>query len=116
SHVVDQLLDAGAKEVVVFDKSMRRENLARAAESSDRLRLVEGDVTDRAALGNELTGVHGLFHLAVLPIGPCDEHPRLCFEVNVGGTVNVLEAAHEAGVEKVVVSSASSLYGDTLET
>ena len=54
--------------------------------------------------------------MAVLPLGPCSENPRLCVEVNVDGTLNVLEAAREAGVQKLVYSSASSVYGDTNET
>ena len=54
--------------------------------------------------------------MAVLPLGPTVEHPRLGLEVNVVGTFNVFEAAQRAGVAKVVFSSASSVYGDTDET
>jgi UDP-glucose 4-epimerase len=54
--------------------------------------------------------------MAVLPLGPCSDDPRRCLEVNVNGTFNVLEAARDAGVKKVVYSSASSVYGDTNET
>ena len=58
----------------------------------------------------------GVFHMAVLPLGPCSEDPRRCVDVNVVGTFNVLDAAREAGAKKVVFSSASSVYGDTNET
>jgi UDP-glucose 4-epimerase len=54
--------------------------------------------------------------MAVLPLGACQADPRLCLTVNIDGTFNVLEAARDAGVRKVVFSSASSVYGDTLET
>jgi UDP-glucose 4-epimerase len=115
SHVVDQLVAGGAGEVVVFDKVVREENLedARAAGS---VRVVEGDVTDRAALAEAAAGVDGMFHLAVLPIGPSEDDPRLALDVNVVGTFNVLEAAVGAGARKIVYSSASSVYGDTNET
>ena len=79
--------------------------------------IVEGDVTD---VGARRTGrwrrIDGVFHMAVLPLGPTVEQPRLGLEVNVVGTFNVFEAAQQAGVEKVVFSSASSVYGDTDET
>ena len=80
------------------------------------MRVVEGDVTDRDALAAAAAGVDGVFHLAVLPIGPSEADPRLALDVNVIGTFNVLEAAHEAGARKIVYSSASSVYGDTNET
>ena len=115
SHVVDALLAKGAGEVVVFDSRPREENLAEAV-GSGRVRLVEGDVTDPASIRGAAEGAAGVFHMAVLPLGPCTEDPRRCLEVNVVGTFNVLEAAHEAGARKVVFSSASSVYGDTNET
>jgi UDP-glucose 4-epimerase len=113
SHVVDRLLERGAREVVVFDKVVRRENLAQAG---DAVTVVEGDVTDARVVREATRGVDGVFHMAVLPLGPSVENPQLAHEVNVGGSLNVFEAAREAGVEKVVYSSASSVYGDTEET
>ena len=115
SHVVDALVAAAAGEVVVFDNQPRRENLA-AAEGSGRVRVVAGDVGDTEALDQALEGVDGVFHMAVLPLGPCSEDPRACLEVNVVGTFNVFDAARRAGVRKLVFSSASSVYGDTDET
>jgi UDP-glucose 4-epimerase len=115
SHVVDELVAGGAKEVVVFDKVVRAENLEQAAEAGS-IRVVEGDVTDREALAEAAAGVDGAFHLAVLPIGPSEADPRLALDVNVVGSFNVFEAAQEAGARKVVYSSASSVYGDTNET
>jgi nucleoside-diphosphate-sugar epimerase len=113
SHVVDRLLEKGAREVVVFDKVVRRENLDQAG---GRVTVVEGDVTEARAVRNATEGADGVFHMAVLPLGPSVENPRLAHEVNVGGSLNVFEAARDAGVEKVVYSSASSVYGDTEET
>jgi UDP-glucose 4-epimerase len=109
SHVVDALRGANAAEIVVLDTAAR-------AEMNDRVRMVEADVRDRDAVREVAEAVDGIFHMAVLPLGACVEDPRLCHEVNVGGTLNVLEAARDAGVAKIVFSSASSVYGDTDET
>jgi UDP-glucose 4-epimerase len=115
SHVVDKLVDAGVAEVVVFDKVPRPENLAQAS-ARGMVTTVEGDVTDVDSVRRALDGVDGVFHMAVLPLGPTVDQPRLGLEVNVVGTFNVFEAAQAAGVGKVVFSSASSVYGDTDET
>jgi nucleoside-diphosphate-sugar epimerase len=114
SHVVDRLVAEGA-EVVVFDARLRPENLEQALQSG-RVRMLEGDVTDPEALRSAAAGTIGLFHMAVLPLGPCSDDPRRCLDVNVGGTFNVLESARDSGVKKIVFSSASSVYGDTNET
>jgi UDP-glucose 4-epimerase len=112
SHVVDGLLEGGAARVRVFDKRMRAENLPR----DNRVELIEGDVTDVEQVAAVVRGADGVFHMAVLPLGPAVEQPRLGLDVNVVGTFNVFEAAKDAGVGKVVFSSASSVYGDTNET
>jgi UDP-glucose 4-epimerase len=114
SHVVDELVGAGG-EVVVLDAQLRDENLADARERG-AVTVVQGDVRDAAAVTNALDGVDGVFHMAVLPLGPSVADPRLAHDVNVGGSLNVYEAARAAGVKKVVFSSASSVYGDTSET
>jgi UDP-glucose 4-epimerase len=115
SHVVDELVTAGAERIVVLDKAIREENLRNALESGV-VEIVEGDVTDLDSLRELVQGINGIFHMAVLPLGPCNEQPRLGLDVNVVGSFNVFEAAKDAGVEKIVFSSASSVYGDTFET
>src|SRR5215210_2424611 len=115
SHVVDALLAAGAGEVVVFEQRLAPGNLEASA-ATGRVRIVEGDVRDTHGLRDAMEDADGVFHLAVLPLGPCVEQPRLCLEVNVVGTFNVVETAHQAGAKKVVYSSASSVYGDTDRT
>jgi UDP-glucose 4-epimerase len=115
SHVVDRLAAEGAAEIVVFDKVVREENLEESSEAGT-VRVVTGDVGEPEALAEAAEGVAGVFHLAVLPLGPCEQNPRLCLDVNVVGTFNVLEAARSVGAQKIVYSSASSVYGDTSET
>ncbi len=114
SHVVDQLLQAGAAEVVVLDNLVRGRlaNLERARElGADVVRVVDGDIRD-IPLVQELTrGKDVVFHLAALRITQCAEEPRLALESLVDGTFNVLEAAVQHDVAKVVASSSASVYG-----
>ena len=112
SFVVERLLEEGA-DVVVFDATPQPANLG---ELVRRVTIVEGDVRDVDAVARAVEGAAGVFHMAVLPLGPTIAEPRLGLEVNVVGTYNVLEAAQKAGVRKVVFSSASSVYGDTDDT
>ncbi|NUR27951.1 MAG: NAD-dependent epimerase/dehydratase family protein, partial [Catenulispora sp.] len=119
SHVVDQLLAAGAESVVVLDNFVRgreanlaaAQALASGASGAGRLRIVDGDIRDRALLAELTAGRDLVFHLAAIRITQCAEEPRLANEVLVDGTFNVLEAAAAAGVKKVVASSSASVYG-----
>ncbi len=74
---------------------------------------IEGDIRDLDLLVREMKGVDGVFHLAALPrVIYSVEHPHETHDVNVNGTLNVLLAARDAGVKRVVFSSSSSAYGD----
>ena len=112
SHLVDQLLEAGASEIIVLDNFVRgrRANLTRAL-SSGSVRVVEGDIRDRALLPRLIRGIDVVFHQAAIRITQCAEEPRLALEVLVDGTFNVLEAAADEGVQKVVAASSASIYG-----
>jgi UDP-glucose 4-epimerase len=112
SNVTDELVLAGADEIVVLDNFVRgrRENLAWAQENGN-VKLVEGDIRDRALVRELMEGVDVLFHLAAIRITQCAEEPRLALEVLVDGTYNVFEAAVEADVRRVVASSSASVYG-----
>jgi UDP-glucose 4-epimerase len=112
SHVVDLLVDAGAKEIIVLDNLVRgrRANLAGALRAGP-VRLVEGDIRDRALVDDLMKGIDVVFHLAAIRITQCVEEPRLALEVLVDGTYNVVEAAAREGVRKVVASSSASIYG-----
>lgn len=74
-----------------------------------------GDLTSPDQCRLACQGIDGVFHMGVLALNPSGANPRHCVEVNVNGTFNVLEAARDAGVKRLVFSSASSVYGDTLE-
>jgi UDP-glucose 4-epimerase len=112
STIVDQLVAAGAEEIVVLDNFVRGrpENLRRA-QASGKVRLVDGDIRDRDLVRSLMTGVDLLFHQAAIRITQCAEEPRLAVEVLVNGTYEVIEAAAEAGVRKVIAASSASVYG-----
>ena len=117
SHLVDQLLDEPVREVVVLDNLTRgvRPNLAAALED-ERVTLIEGSLTDADTLARAMEGTNHVFHLAALWLWECVNDPRAAIDVNAVGTFNVLDAAREAGAEKVVYSSSASVYGDALFT
>jgi UDP-glucose 4-epimerase len=117
SHIVDQLLAEPVRELVILDNFVRgtRANIE-AALRDPRVRLVDGSITDRALLQRTLAGADYVFHLAALWLYECVHQPRSAIDVNVVGTYNVIEAAQQAGVKKVVYSSSASVYGDALFT
>lgn len=112
SHLVDQLIEAGAEQITVLDNFVRgrRENLAMAT-PSDIVEVVEGDIQDRDLVTRLTQGIDVVFHQAAIRITQCAEEPRLALEVMVDGTFNVLEAAVAGGVRKVVAASSASVYG-----
>jgi UDP-glucose 4-epimerase len=112
STIADQLAAEEPAEVVVLDNFVRgrRENLASACASAP-IRIVEGDIRDRALLAEVMRGIDVVFHQAAIRITQCAEEPRLALEVLVDGTFNVLEAAVHAQVAKVVAASSASVYG-----
>ncbi|GGV09819.1 NAD-dependent epimerase [Streptomyces filipinensis] len=112
SHLVDLLAEGGAREIVVLDNLVRgrRANLAQAL-SGGAVEIVEGDVRDAGTVRKATEGADLVFHLAAIRITQCAEEPRLANEVLVDGTFNVLEAAAEEGVAKVIASSSASVYG-----
>ena len=112
STLVDQLVDAGASQVVVLDNLVRgRVANLEAALTTDAVTLVEGDIRDRDLVHDVTRGCDLVFHQAAIRITQCAEEPRLALEVLVDGTFNVVEAAAHAGVDKIVAASSASVYG-----
>jgi UDP-glucose 4-epimerase len=116
SHVVDQLLEEPVGKVTVLDNMVRGtpQNLA-AASGDDRLDVAEGSILDRELLARLMREADHVFHLAALWLYECVHEPRKALEINVVGAYNVVEAAQDAGVRKVVYSSSASVYGDAVE-
>jgi UDP-glucose 4-epimerase len=108
SHVVDALV-AKDFEVHVIDNLVagKKENV------NPKATLHQKDITNLFDIQPIINGAAYVFHLAALPrVQYSIEHPDETNVVNVQGTVNVLMAAHKAGVKKVVYSASSSAYGD----
>lgn len=111
SNIVESLLEQGERVRVLDDLSNGlRSNLDGFAADVE---LVEGDIRDSEACAKAVAGVSVVFHLAALGSVPRSiEDPVTSNAVNVDGTLNVLTAARDAGVDRVVYSSSSSVYGD----
>jgi UDP-glucose 4-epimerase len=113
SHIIDQLVDEGAGEVIAFDNMVRgSERSLEGAMKRGNVKLVRGDICDRAALAKAFDGADFAFHQAALWLLECESEPRKAIEINIIGTFNVLEACVNAGVKKVVAASSSSVYGE----
>ena len=110
-HIVELLVQEG-HEVVVFDNFSTGsvDNLAAVA---DEIEVVRGNIRDLDALKSSMQGIDHVLHLAAeISVVKSLEEPEFVNEVNVGGTLNVLVAARERGVKRVVMSSSCAIYGD----
>lgn len=118
SHVVDELTGEDVAEIRIFDNFTRgsEENL-RESLRDERVKIFElgGELMHRDILDVAMQGIDGVFHLAALWLLHCQDYPRSAFEVNIGGTFNVLEAMINNNVRRLVLSSSASVYGDALE-
>ena len=112
STIADILAREADVDIVVLDNFVRgrRANLA-AAEATGKVEVIDGDIRDREAVAKATSGADVVFHEAAIRITQCVEQPRLALEVLVDGTYNVVEAAAEADVGKVVTASSASVYG-----
>ena len=111
SHIVEELLRSGAS-VRVLDNfsSGKRENLE---VFRGDLEILEADLRDAQAIKAATRDVDLVFHLAAFVSVPQSMlDPETCFAINVAGTVTLLEAARQAGVHKVVLSSSAAVYGN----
>jgi nucleoside-diphosphate-sugar epimerase len=109
SHLVRALLDQGL-EVHVIDNYAGGKMPERL---DGRAHYHDLDIRSYDAIAPVIAGAKYVFHEAALPrVQFSIEHPQETFEVNVGGTLNVLRAAHEGKAGRVVMASSGSVYGD----
>ncbi|MBF0623387.1 MAG: SDR family oxidoreductase [Magnetococcales bacterium] len=112
SHLCQLLLAAGHRVRLVDDFSTGRNENLRDFAPHPCLTIHRINILDRAALDPCCDGVDWVFHLAgMADIVPSIEQPERYFAVNVQGTLQVLEAAREAGVRRLVYAASSSSYG-----
>jgi UDP-glucuronate 4-epimerase len=120
SHLVERCVAAGHAVTVLddfndyYDPALKRANLA-AARARGAVAVVEGDLRDRALVDRAIAGVRpdAVVHLAARAgVRPSWADPMLYHDVNVTGTLRLLEAMREAGVRRLVFASSSSVYGN----
>jgi len=117
SHICESLLADGI-EVISYDNysAGKPENLAPLrSKYGDQLIDVAGDVLNVDYLRHEMEGMDCVFHNAASKKNICMHDPRLDLQVNAEGTFNVMEAAVDLGVKKVVHASTGSVYGEPVE-
>ena len=112
SHLTDKLVELGHRVRVIDDfSSGRRSNLEGVL---DRIDLHEADLRDPAACRRACTGVEVIFHEAAVPSVPKSvEQPERSHQANIDGTFNLLRAAVDCKVRRVIYAASSSAYGDT---
>jgi UDP-glucose 4-epimerase len=109
SHIVDACLERGWDTHIIdnFAGGKRNDRI------NDDATLHKVDIRNYEDIAPIIKGATYVFHLAALPrVQYSIENPQETNDVNIGGTVNVLEAAHQGGVLKVIYSASSSAYGD----
>lgn len=109
SHIVEAISES--HEVVVIDNfsSGKRGNLS----GFKNVHIIEGSICDLGLLKEAFSGADGIFHLgAIASVVRSVDDPGSTHETNLTGTLNVLLAARDCGVKKVVFSSSSAVYGD----
>jgi nucleoside-diphosphate-sugar epimerase len=112
SHLADGLLAAGWRVWLLDDFSSGRET--NVAHLLGNVELLRGDLRDAALLARVLPGVEVVFHQGAVPSVPRSvAEPERTNDVNVTGTLRVLEASRTAGVRRVVFAASSAVYGDT---
>jgi len=110
SNVVRRLLAETANVVVLDDFYTGDDDNLPAGESN--LEVIRGSVTDYDLVREVTKGASLVFHLAARNIIVSTRNPREDYEVNIGGTLNVLMAARELNIPRVVYSSSTSVYGN----
>ncbi len=112
SHIARRLAGQGYRLRVIDDLSSGvAENL-----NGTRAELIEGDIRSRSTVSKAMKGVDQVFHQAAMVSVPNSiKDPIECYQINLEGTLNVLEAAREAKVARVVLASSAAVYGHSDE-
>lgn len=104
--VMKRFLDSDIKEIRIFSRDEKKQDDMRKRYNSDKLKFYIGDVRDKHSVKDAMYGVDYIFHAAALKQVPsCEFFPMEAVKTNIGGTDNVVTAAAEIGVSKVVCLS-----------
>jgi UDP-glucose 4-epimerase len=114
SNLTDKLIDRGYKVTIIDNLSTGKLSNLDSAIAGGKAEFVRGSITDLALLRKTFSGADYVFHQAALPSVPRSiKDPKTSHNINITGTLNVLIAARDRAVKKVVYASSSSVYGDT---
>ena len=114
SHLVDALAQRGYKVIIIDDLSTGKKKNIEHLLQGGGVQFYKGSITDLPLLQRLFQGAEYVFHQAALPSVPRSvANPQASHEVNATGTLNVLLAARDNRVSKVIYASSSSAYGDT---
>jgi len=112
-HVAEELLRRGHEVAGLDDFSSGKRETAALLSRDPRFRMVEGSIANPVAVDKAVSGAKQIFHLAAIPSVPVSmKEPERTTAVNIGGTVNVLEAARRTGTDRVVLACSCAAYGD----
>jgi UDP-N-acetylglucosamine 4,6-dehydratase len=104
--VLRRFLDSGLREIRILSRDEKKQDDMRKRYNSPKLKFYIGDVRDPQSVVSAVRGVDHIFHAAALKQVPsCEFHPLEAIKTNALGTENVLEAAIQCGVKRVVVLS-----------
>ncbi len=114
SHLAELLLSRGYHVIIIDDLSTgKMANIERLLKRAN-VEFIQGSITDLPLLQRLFQGAYYVFHQAAIPGVPLSiDSPQFSHEVNITGTLNVLLAARDNHVKKVIYASSSSVYGDT---
>ncbi len=114
SHLSELLLGRGYDVTIIDNLSTGKFSNIAALLDGPKVKFVKGSVTDLPLLQGLFQGVDYVFHQAAIPSVPRSiDNPLATHEANITGTLNVLLAARDNKVKKVIAASSSSVYGDT---
>ena len=114
SHLTELLLSRGYHVIIIDDLSTGKKANIEPLLKSMRVEFIQGSITDPPLLQNLFQGVYYVFHQAAIPSVPRSiQDPLSTNKANITGTLNVLLAARDNNVKKVIYASSSSVYGDT---
>jgi len=114
SHIAEELVKRGNQVIIIDNLSTGRLSNIEPILNGKNIEFVRGSIVNLSLLQKLFSGVDYVFHQAAIPSVPRSiKNPKASHVANVTGTLNVLLAARDKGVKKVVFASSSSVYGDT---
>jgi UDP-glucose 4-epimerase len=112
SHLAKELVRRGYQVVIIDNLSTGK--ISNVEPLLGSIEFVKGSITNLPLLRKLFSGADYIFHQAAIPSVPRSiENPKASHNSNINGTLNVLLAARDNGIKKVVYASSSSIYGDT---